>query len=230
MIDVQIFDALGNPRTMEWLVAKYGRVTVHTDLYYHGPRWALWALCEDADYPGQKPNARPAWWPKRSRPPQAAAALVATVLGEDGQAVADIPVARYWPDAPPLPPDQAHWQPRGVIGYTNVNGDVGFGMGPGDFYHPPQQEGASWMWVAQPDVPTDAVSGLGMLIKDDGPTNHWHMNAVFRWDPGTPEPPPPPPPDPELLTLVRDIRDAVLRILDIISTFPAGMARTSGNK
>jgi len=91
MTDVQIFDALGNPRTMEWLAAKYGRVTVHTDLTYHGPRWALWALCEDADYPGHKPPARPTLVAETIQAAKRGRCPRAKTLDEDGQPIADIP-------------------------------------------------------------------------------------------------------------------------------------------
>ena len=202
-----IYDALGNLKTLDWLRAKYGNVEAHT-LPTTGPCWRVFALVEDADYPGHKPTARPSWWPK----PAATAALVAKTLSADGDPAAEVPVARYWPDAPILPPAQAHWQPRGVIGYTNTQGDTGFGMGNGDYYTPPQQAGVSWIWVAQPDqapakyagVASEAVSGLGMLAG----TNHSHINVVFRYDSGHEEPPP----DDELIALLRIINANVARI------------------
>jgi hypothetical protein len=209
-----IYDALGNLKTPEWLQAKYGQVTLHTDaghtskgrMSLAAPCWRVFALVEDAEYPNQAGPARPVpnWWPK----PLAAAALVAKTLSEAGEPVAQVPVARYWPDAPLLPPEQALWQPRGVIGYTNGQGDTGFGMGNGDYYTPPAQTGASWIWVAQPGIASEAVSGLGMLAG----TNHSHMNVVFRYDSAPPEPPAEDP----LLALVRDIKEAVLRILETL--------------
>ena len=211
-----IYDALGNLKTAGWLQAKYGQVYAQT-LPGTGPCWRVFALVEDADYPGQKPATRPSWWPK----PLAAAALVAKTLSEGGEPVVQVPVARYWPDAPLLPPEQALWQPRGVIGYTNGQGDTGFGMGNGDYYTPPAQTGASWIWVAQPGIASEAVSGLGMLAG----TNHSHMNVVFRYESGEPEPP-----EDDLLVLLREIRDAVLRILETLPAIPAGMAGTLGKK
>jgi hypothetical protein len=205
-----IYDALGNVKTPAWLTAKYGPITVCT-LDPAVAAWRVYALCEDANYPSQKKVSRPDWWPK----PLAAAALVAKTLSEAGEPVAQVPVARYWPDAPLLPPDQALWQPRGVIGYTNGQGDTGFGMGNGDYYTPPAQTGASWIWVAQPGIASEAISGLGMLAG----TNHSHMNVVFRYDSGEPEPP-----EDDLLILLREIRDAVLRILEIL---PATGKKTS---
>ena len=200
-----IYDALGNLRTTEWLKAKYGEVEVHSPQAGE-PCWRAFALCEDADYPGKKPGTRPSWWPK----PEAAAALVAKALSEGGEPVADVPVARYWPDAPYLPPAQRHWKSRGVIGYTNGQGDTGFGMGEGDYYSPPEQGGVSWMWVAQSGMDSEAVSGLGMLAG----TNHAHMNAVFRFDSGTQEPPP----NEELLAVVRDIQESCHKMVEILET------------
>jgi len=198
-----IYDALGNLKTLAWLQAKYGQVQAET-LPTTGPCWRLFALVEDADYSERERSARPLpppWFPT----PAATAALVAKTLTQDGGPAAEVPVARYWPDAPILPPHQAHWQPRGVIGYTNVEGDTGFGMGNGDYYTPPLQEGASWMWVAQPDVASEAIAGLGMLAG----TNHAHMNAVFQFDPGTPDPPPD-----ELIDVVRRIEALVRQIAE----------------
>ena len=198
-----IYDALGNLKTLDWLRAKYGNVEAHT-LPTTGPCWRVFALVEDADYPKHsKPTVIPSWWPK----PAATAALVAKTLTADGDPAAEVPVARYWPDAPILPPNQAHWQPRGVIGYTNVEGDTGFGMGNGDYYTPPLQEGASWIWIAQPDLASEAVAGLGMLAG----TNHAHMNAVFQFDPGHEDPPPP---DEQLLDVALRIEALVRQIAE----------------
>jgi hypothetical protein len=233
-----IYDALGNLKTPDWLVAKYGQVTVHSTPGYTseaspvapaewtGPGWRVFALVEDADYPsegtcraargcpaapaertGHTAAARPPWWPKPL--PDAAAAIVVKTISEAGEPLVGAPVARYWPDAPVLPPDRQHWQERGVIGYTNVDGDTGFGMGEGDYYAPPTIP-PTWVWIAQPGVPTEAVSGLGMLAG----TNHDHINVVLRWDSGAQPPPPPPPPADELVAIARTICALLISIDD----------------
>ena len=84
-------------------------------------------------------------------------------------------------------------------------------MGNGDYYTPPLQEGASWIWVAQPDVASEAIAGLGMLAG----TNHSHMNAVFQFDPGHEDPPPP---DEQLLDVVLRIDAQVRQIAQEIKT------------
>lgn len=203
-----IYDALGNEQTHGWLAQKYGAIDIH--IAPAGPAWRLYALCEDAD--GAAPEgSRPAWWPA----PLATAAIVVKTFGPGSDAMPGIPVARYWPDAPALPPGRSHWQEQGVIGWTNVNGDAGFGMGPGDFYAPPAQQGATWIWVAELGIESDAVAGLGMLAG----TNHSHMNAIFIWDPD--DEPPLPPPDDELLDLLTDIRTALEILAEIAAAWYA---------
>jgi hypothetical protein len=107
-------------------------------------------------------------------------------------------VVRHWPDAPQLPDwpkPISMWRKRGVFGGTNMNGDIGYGMGHGDYYFPPDG-GASSVWVADESGPCDLVSGLGML----GGTNHRHLDVFYRLqdveEPPTPPPPPSPPPPP----------------------------------
>jgi hypothetical protein len=212
-----IYDALGNLKDAAWLKAKYGDVTINTPPDYAGPAWRVFALVENADYPGKAGSVSLPWWPEPD--PDAPAAIIVKTLSPGGAPLEACPVARHWPGAPELPADRQHWKKRGVVGWTNVNGDVGFGMGQGDFYSPPNVP-PTWVWIAQvsqasgdqPAVPTEAVSGLGMLAG----TNHDHVDVVFHWDPGPEPPPPPPPPADDLLAAVRDIRAAVLRILEIL--------------
>lgn len=102
------------------------------------------------------------------------ATLVVKVT-DDGQPLEGLTVIRYWPGAPYLLPDLVGWFDRGVYGQTNANGEIGFGMGTGDYYQPPGG-GASAIWVH--GLPSDLVTGLGMLWG----TNHIHLDTEFcRW-------------------------------------------------
>ena len=201
-----IYDALGNLKDPAWLKAKYGEVKVNAPPDYSGPGWRVFALVENADYPGKTPYIAAPWWPKHD--PDAPAAIIVKTISEAGDPLVGCPVARHWPDAPVLPADRQHWKKRGVLGYTDVDGNVGFGMGHGDYYSPPNVP-PTWVWVAQPGIPTEAVSGLGMLAG----TNHDHIDVVYRWDSGPQPPPPPPPPADELVAIAREIRDLCQRIL-----------------
>jgi hypothetical protein len=69
----------------------------------------------------------------------------------------------------------SRWRERGVFGGTNIEGNIGFGMGHGDYYFPPNV-GASAVWVADGAGPADVVSGLGML----GGTNHRHLDIFYQ--------------------------------------------------
>jgi hypothetical protein len=101
-------------------------------------------------------------------------ALVIHVETATGTPVEGIPVVFNWPDAPYLAPEQqACGLDRGIVGYTNGNGDVGFGMGGGAYYFPPSG-GPHAVWLAM--AGTDCLGGLGML----GGTNHIHLDSVWR--------------------------------------------------
>lgn len=99
--------------------------------------------------------------------------LVAHAQDADGQPVANATVVLYWPDAPWLPPElQSCALDRGVYGPTNLNGDIGFGLGPGSYYFPPSG-GPHVMWVAGSP---SCLAGLGML----GGTEHQHLDSTWQ--------------------------------------------------
>lgn len=105
------------------------------------------------------------------------AAQVAKVVDEAGDPLEGIRVVRHWPDAPELT-DLAPanmWRERGVHGPTNVNGELGFGMGKYDYYAA-SSTGPAAIWVADPAGSSDLISGLGMLEF----TNHRHLDIVFQ--------------------------------------------------
>jgi hypothetical protein len=126
------------------------------------------------------------------------AVQVVTVSDPDGNALEGIRVVRHWPDAPDLPtwaPPISVWYREGVYGTTNADGNIGFGMGQGDYYFPPDS-GASSLWVADETGPSDSISGLGML----GGTRHDHLDVTFQLveveQPQPAEPPAGPPATP----------------------------------
>lgn len=89
-----------------------------------------------------------------------------------GAPLEGIPVVRHWPGAPILDPE--FWgcgKDKGIVGFTNSGGDVGFGMGPGDYYFPPDI-GPGCAWLPIPGG-SDCVCGYGML----GGTNHKHLDT-----------------------------------------------------
>ena len=124
------------------------------------------------------------------------ASLIVKVVDENGLPLKKYAVIRSWPEAPELPDFSGttakQWTKTGIVGKTNVEGDVGFGMGTGDYYFPPEG-GASSVYVADFDGPGDYLTGLGMI----GATNHCHIDSTFqRIQADNPEPPVPPTPGP----------------------------------
>jgi len=103
--------------------------------------------------------------------------IIINVRDEDGNPIQGETVMFGWPDAPAHghPDKPSNWTESGVPGDTNVNGDVGPGLGPGAYYSPVDGErGPHWIWVY--GLPSDYVDGLGMLPG----TNHAHLNLGYR--------------------------------------------------
>lgn len=86
-----------------------------------------------------------------------AASHVVTVLDAAGGPVDGYPVTWSWPDG-------------SVTGYTDERGVVGFAMGPGAYYTPPDG-GPHWVTVNG-----SRLDGIGMISL----TNHWHVDSVWR--------------------------------------------------
>lgn len=173
----KVYDQEGNLRDWHWLVANFGAIRVERAEVPEGVSHVYRIVkLQDAEGPAVK---------------------IVHIQDEAGKPQGGVRVVRYWPDAPKLPawpPPASRWKEQGVYGDTNVNGDIGFGMGHGDYYFPPNG-GASAVWVASAKGPSDYISGMGML----GGTNHRHIDAVFELQavegqPPTPPPPTPPPP------------------------------------
>jgi len=155
---IRVFDMNGVERDFEYAKSKYGVAFRRAEVE-----------------PGQKVYRLIELWEK-SGP----ASLVTQVLGEDGSPMANVDVALYWPDAPDPPepptPVYAHdWYRNFVHGLTNVNGDVGPGMGTGA-YHGIGEGGPHAVWVRDPDIPSDICEKLGMLAG----TPHDHLDQKFK--------------------------------------------------
>ena len=161
-MDIHIYDSQGNERDMAYLRARYGDFVIHPAPAGEGPVYKLSALHEKIN---------------------TAATVVVRVANQDGAPIEGVQVAWYWPDAPVdpncgpqggLPPQM---QPdRAVTGFTNLNGDTGFGMGRGAYYFPSQgQIGPHATWIYGQATRSDVIFGLGML----GETNHDHFDVEF---------------------------------------------------
>jgi len=190
----KIYDLEGAEQTLEWLHAKYGPINVRIS-----PDASAFRVVE----------LRESYGP---------AAYVAKVLGDQGQPLDQELVARHWPyrdfnpDLDPLP-EGGEWFTTGVYGPTNANGDIGFGAGGDDYYHPENGGiGASSFWVLE--YRSDCVENIGML----GGTAHALMNPVFMWIDGEEPPDPPEPPDdcPKLDNEIADIESAIGDLEDIV--------------
>ena len=180
----QVFDHRGQERDWDWLISTFGAVRMERVKVPSGVNKVFRLVkLQDMQGPGVQ---------------------VVHVSDKEGNPLEGVRVARYWPDAPELPAwprPTSMWRRRGVYGETNVNGDIGFGMGAGDYYYEPRL-GASAVWVADERGPSDLISGLGMV----GGTAHRHLDVYFQLqevepkpaeeEPVVVEPPPFPPAEP----------------------------------
>ena len=170
MQDVGIFDNQGQEQDWDWLVANFGDIRVERAEPTKGTG-SVYRVAKLQD---------------RSGP----AVQVVNVVDDSDEPMGGIRVVRHWPSAPVLPDWPAPvsvWFTRGVFGKTNENGDIGFGMGQGDFYFAPTR-GASSVWVADEAGPSDLIQGLGMI----GGSDHRHLDVTYRLVTGEPSPPAPP--------------------------------------
>ena len=202
----QVFDKFMQPRDLKWLEEEFGPVE-HLEAP-PGPGYRLAALVEIDDLPPLHGAVAPQPpLPLKGRIIEASATIIVQVQGQGGGPVQDVRVARRWPDEslPNLPPELQAWGwTKGVYGETNENGDIGFGMGQGDYYFPPDK-GASAVWVEG----GDGVDGLGMI----GGTNHRHLNLIYQWQDELVPPPPPTDPIMEQLDVIRKAADTIEALL-----------------
>jgi len=199
---IKIYDYDGNLRDWDWLRAEFGDVRVHPveERFPVREGERIYKTCY-------------------LRAKSGYAAILINAKDRDGQNVTGEAVVFGWSSAEPhgLANTGHNWTDNGVVGHTNETGDVGPGMGTGAYYSPADGErGPHWCWVY--GLPSDYVDGLGMLAM----TNHNHVDVGYcEVIAGDVEPPEPPPPvNGELLTVAKEIRDAVLRIEQKIGSTP----------
>lgn len=148
-----IFDKSGVQRDLAWLRQKYGNVQFHSA--GNGKKFRL-ARIDETEGP---------------------AVLQVRVLDEHGTPHTNQPVANHWPDnnLPDLR-NQGHqslWRERAIHQRTGNDGFTGFGLGNGSYIRNLAEGGAHTVWVLSPSLPSDGLSGIGML----GGTNH--MGPLF---------------------------------------------------
>jgi hypothetical protein len=200
-MDIHVYDWQGNERDMAYLRARYGDFVIHAAPPGEGPVYKLSTLRETID---------------------TAATTVVRVTNQDGAPLEGVQVAWYWPDAPAdphagpqggLPPQMRAG--RAVIGFTNLNGDTGFGMGRGAYFFPSQgQIGPHAVWIYGQVTRSDVIFGLGML----GETNHDHYDLEFALVSDEASPPAQPEcPREEILAELARIEEAIRTIRDLIA-------------
>jgi len=188
--DLKIYDQQGQEQDWDWLVANFGAVNLERAEIPAGVTQAF-RIVKLLDVLGP-------------------ASQVVKVVDQDDNPMEGLTIVRHWPDAPELPQWPAptsRWRSRGVFGPTKSNGDIGFGMGHGDYYFPPKG-GSSAVWVADQRGPSDLIHGLGMI----GATNHRHLDVHYQLCPVGDGPPPPPPDDNWKVLLNR--LDRIIKLLE----------------
>ena len=144
----EIYDKEGNRRDMAWLHSKFGNVQFLDA--GAGRKFKLVRLDET----------------------EGPATLKVRVIDEQGLAKSSQPVANSWPDnsLPDLRNQglKTLWKDRAVNQSTDGAGFTGFGLGTGSYIRDLAQGGPHTVWVLSPSLPSDGMSGIGML----GGTNH----------------------------------------------------------
>lgn len=107
--------------------------------------------------------------------------VILKIWDEAGLGMGNIVVFRHWPGAPDFPePVRPGYHTNGVAGWTQSNGDIGFGLGTGDYIG--EDGGASSIWPSAYPLGVngpqygDAIKKHGML----GGTNHFMPHPIFQ--------------------------------------------------
>lgn len=164
-MSIRVFDTDGNERDLAWALNKYNPIIACAP-----KRKDHWELVELHESIGPS-------------------SLTVRLVGD---IIYGVPIAFYWPDAE----ESSHpSEPKPVknVQITDVNGQTGFGMGPGAYYKPSLGEhGPHAVWVSEyPNIISDMVDGLGMIAG----TNHDHLEPTFEYVMGSEEEPEPTPED-----------------------------------
>ncbi|MCK4302640.1 MAG: hypothetical protein KAY24_00165 [Candidatus Eisenbacteria sp.] len=180
----RIYDWHGEERDMAWLQSKYGSVT-----YLDAGDTTKFALVRVDETTGP-------------------AVLKVRVIDENGHPHFAQPIANHWPDnSLPLvsPMTKTLWECRACLKDTDGEGFAGFGLGSGSFIRDLEAGGPHTVWVLSPSLPSDGMSGIGML----GGTNHsgplFLTFQIVPWVSPDPEPEPEPEPPSEVVALLRAI-------------------------
>lgn len=185
---VEVYDLTGTRRDMAWLRERYGNVQV-----LDAGSVRKFALTRIDVTTGN-------------------ALLKVRVLSDTAQAQAGQPVANCWPDSTLTLLTgqglQTVWQPRAAVQKTDTNGFTGYGLGTGSYIQDLAAGGPHTVWVLSPSLPSDGVSGLGML----GGTNHeGPLFLTFAIQDAAVEPEPEPQPD-QMLALMQAIANNTWQI------------------
>lgn len=128
------------------------------------------------------------------------AVMITRVVDEEDKPLEGYACIRYWVNMPShhkLPnygAPASRYTDLGIVGKTNAEGHVGWGLGHGDYYTPPNQVGATMIYVADFEGPSDWIEGLGMLAATEHETIHQVFQRVSKVNGG----PAPIDPDPEV--------------------------------
>ena len=198
MPEIAVYAVNGDPRTLDWAHNKYGPFVI----YPAAPAtpeltmaWRLTALREKND-----------------------STYIIRTMGEDGQPVPGVRTCFYWPDAPTLQdagplgaPFEGITPTRAVSGYSNANGDTGFGMGPGAHYDVAIGErGPHAAWIHGAQTRSEVLLGIGMIYDD-----HLHLNAEWTLV----EDPDEDPVDDEISALLHAMADALHTVADLVERY-----------
>ena len=146
---MDIFDKNGVQRDMGWLRLKYGNV----QFLNAGAGITKFRLARVDETEGP-------------------AVIKVRVVAENGLPQSYQPVANHWPsnDLPDLRNAglKTLWRDQAMNQQTDGAGFTGFGLGTGSYIRDLQEGGPHVVWVLSPSLPSDGLSGIGML----GGTNH----------------------------------------------------------
>lgn len=165
------------------------------------------------------------------------AAFIPKVLDENGNPMANILVFAHWPDAPVLElPGGERPRPdyfndgRGVAGFTNADGDIGFGFSGGAVIGP--DGGVYGIWPAAYPENTGIRQHADCALKLGwhGATDHLVANPIFQIVTKSGDDPTPPPPSggEHVLTQILQVDGVTVSRVDLPLTVQSTLVVTGG--